>query len=333
MAKKFRSKKTKYSFMKILTGSDLSIRRLAIMETKSDNQGPVVWLTGCVHGDEVGGIVIIQEIFKRLKKYPLKQGSVFAFPMMNPIGFEAATRNIILSEEDLNRSFPGDKNGSLAERMAEKIFSTIIKTDPALVIDIHNDWIHSIPYTLLDPYPGLRYRNAYEKARKYSSLTGFLVINEKESGEEAEQLKKTLSGSLILHNVPAVTVEVGGANLFSNIYNEKDIRDAVKSIWNILEHLGMVEPVNDYFNYQMPEKYKNKILRYSHQPVSSTSGLIRFMVKPGQFVAKGQSLARVYNVFGKLQENIVATNDAIILGHTDYSISYPGAEVLAFALI
>ena len=112
------SQKVKYSFIKILTGSDLSRRRLPFMSIESRNTGPSVWLTACGHGDEVGGMVVIQEIFKILRKKPLLKGSVYAFPLMNPIGFETASRNITLSKEDLNRSFPGNINGSLAERIA-----------------------------------------------------------------------------------------------------------------------------------------------------------------------------------------------------------------------
>lgn len=99
----------KYSFIKILTSSDLSIRRLVLMDIISVNPGPVVWLTGCVHSDEVGSVVVIQEILKKLRKEPLLKGSVHASPLMNPLGFENASRHITLSKEDLNRSFPGKK--------------------------------------------------------------------------------------------------------------------------------------------------------------------------------------------------------------------------------
>ena len=51
--------RTRYSFLKILTGSDLSIRRLPVMSVSSRNPGPVIWLTGCMHGDEVGGLIVI----------------------------------------------------------------------------------------------------------------------------------------------------------------------------------------------------------------------------------------------------------------------------------
>lgn len=60
--------KVSYSFIKIMTGSDLSRKRLPIMSAKSATPGPVVWLTACGHGDEVCGIVIVQEIFKNISK-------------------------------------------------------------------------------------------------------------------------------------------------------------------------------------------------------------------------------------------------------------------------
>ena len=116
-----KSQKIKYSLLNVMTGSDLSTRRLAYLEIKSNTPGPVVWLTGCVHGDEVGGIFIIQRIFKQLRKEPLLKGAIYAFPLMNPIGFETTSRAITVSEEDLNRSFPGDEHGTLAERIAHKI--------------------------------------------------------------------------------------------------------------------------------------------------------------------------------------------------------------------
>ena len=91
--------KIKYSFLKILTGWDLSRRRLPIMIADNRRKGPLLWLTACCHGDEVGGIVIIQDVFKKIRKNNnLLKGVLYAFPLMNPIGFETQTRNITFSK-------------------------------------------------------------------------------------------------------------------------------------------------------------------------------------------------------------------------------------------
>ncbi|HPO12557.1 MAG TPA: M14 family metallopeptidase [Candidatus Hydrogenedentes bacterium] len=316
------SMKINYSFLSILTGSDLSRRRLPMMVARSINPGPVVWMTACVHGDEVGSIVIIQEIFKRIRKRRLLCGELHAFPLMNPIGFETSSRNITFSKEDLNRSFPGNKNGSLGERIANRIFSTILQTQPALVLDLHNDWMHSIPYAVVDKDPGTSYQEAYEKTREFGKKSGFLVIS------DVEEVHRALSFNLIKQNVPAVTLELGE----SYVVNEKNTEYGVKAIWNILTDLGMVEAMEAPFVYPAPEEYRGKVLRYSDKPFSSTSGIIRFLTRAGDVVKKGQPIGRIYNAFGKHQETISALDNGIVLGYSDSSVVFPGTPVMAFAL-
>lgn len=312
--------KLKYSFLKIYTGSDLSIRRLPLMKVKSEVQGPVVWLTACVHGDEVGGMVIIQEIFKKLRKQHLKKGVIYAFPLMNPGGFEVASRNVTLSNEDLNRSFPGNPTGTLAERIANTIFTTIVRTKPELVLDLHNDWKKSIPYSLLDPMPETGDNKVMELTKTYIERSGFLFI------QDTEILKKSLSHNLIQQGFPAITMELGE----SYIVNEKNIDYGVKSIWNLLSHLGMADPDTEEFIYPLKAEYKQQSLTYSQKPFCSKSGIIRFLVKPGDKVNKNQQVGRIYNTFGKHLETITALEDGIVLGHSDFSLTYPGASVMAF---
>lgn len=321
------AQKIKYSFLKIMTGSDLSKRSLAVMEAVSSVPGPSVWLTGCVHGDEVGGIVVVQEIFRKLKKKPLKKGSLKAFPLMNPIGFETASRHISFSNEDLNRNFPGNPNGSLAERIAHQIFSTIVLDKPSLVLDLHNDWIKSIPYVLVDPCGDHTDETAYGKTIEFANLTGFIVVEE-QVGVHAIDLSKTLTGSLIKHGVPAITLELGE----SHVVNEKNVEQGVTAVWNIISSLNMADPPDNPAPALLPEGVKSSLFRYSDRPVASSSGVIRFMVKPGQIVRKGDKLAKIYNVFGKLQQTILAEKDGLVLGHSDTSVAHPGSPVAAFAL-
>ena len=316
--------KISYSFVKILTGSDLSRRRLPLMLAESPNPGPVVWLTGCAHGDEVGGIATIQEVFKKIKTF-LKKGSLYAFPLMNPTGFETTSRQIVMSKEDLNRSFPGDANGSLAQRIAEKIFSYIESTGPELVLDLHNDWSKSIPYTLIDPDPGPEHAKAYAKAKSFAASSGFLNILE----TEEYGYNNTLTYSLLRKNIPALALELGE----SYVVNEVNIGYGIGSIWNILGELGMVDATDGVFEYNLPEKVKGRVLSYTDRPFCSYSGVIRFMVKPGDMVRKGQKLARIHNAFGKNLETLAALRDGIVLGHTDYGVAFPGAKIIVFGVV
>lgn len=309
-----------YSFMRIMTGSDLSHRRLPLMSAKSARPGPLVWLTACSHGDEVSGIVVVQEVFKRIRRR-LLCGTVQAFPLMNPLGFEARSRNLVTSREDLNRSFPGKPNGSLGERIAHRILSAITENTPTLVLDLHNDWIESIPYVVLDHDPGVAHKTAYEKSMRAAREAGLCLI------VDAEELRSSLSFNLLLQGIPALTLELGKAHVVS----EANVNYGLETIWNILAHLGMVAPRENPFQYPLPTGYgQGTLLTYSDRPYGSRTGIIRFLAKPGDAVKTGQPLARIVNAFGRHQETITALQDAVVLGHSDSSAAFPGIPILAF---
>ena len=320
--------KMRYSLLNILTGSDLSKRKIPVMEARSIKPGPVLWLTACAHGDEIGGIVVVQEIFKILKKMPLLKGAVYAFPLMNSLGIETASRHITLSEEDLNRSFPGSPDGSLAERIAHKIFTAIIETKPTLVIDLHNDWTQTIPYALIDPLPAFRDRQIYEKVKFFIKKSGLIVIGEQKESMEEEEVHHSLTFSMIKRNIPAISLELGE----SYVINEKNVEIGVNAILNILFELGMIS-YEKKFAYPMPENVRGRILKYSDKPSSSKSGILRFAVKAGDIVSKGQAVAKVYNAFGKIQETITAQHESVVLGLSDTHVSFPGAPIMAFGII
>ncbi len=311
----------KYHFIKLVTGTDLSKRRIPVMMIDSGNPGPVIWMTACIHGDEIAGTVIIQELFKLLKR-EIQFGKVHAFPIVNPFGFEQKTRFVPYSREDLNRLFPGNERGSLGERIAAIIYNTIMDEHPDLVLDLHNDWIRSIPYTLLDKdFESSNDPQIVKRIKEYAFALGFPVIR------DSEHLAGSLTGRLIQNGIPALTLELGA----SNYVNEKNIETGVNAIFGLLQSIGMVkQPVGTSPNHQA--KMSNRILNYSQMPLSSTSGIIRFYTAAGETVQLGQMIARIYNVFGKKQESLHAVHDGLVLGCSDTSLSFPGFPVMAFGI-
>jgi len=283
--------------------------------------GPVVWITACGHGDEVTGIVIIQELFALIRKYGLLSGSLYAFPIMNPIGFENISRHIPYSDEDLNRAFPGNPSGSLAERIADKIFTTILSKKPNLLIDLHNDWIQSIPYALIDPVE--EGGEAYGLAVAYARVSGFATVL------DTDLLRRSLSYNLLKREIPALTLELGE----SYVVNETNVQYGLQAVSAILSHMGMIGSICSKGGYPLPGKLKDALLHYCDKPLCSNSGILRFAVKPGIIVKKGQRVARIYNAYGRLQESIHAPAPALVLGHTETSVAYPGASVMSFGLL
>src|SRR5262249_26317311 len=58
---------------------------IPVMILKGESDGPVLWLHGCVHGDELCGAYIIHELMRSLDAKKLT-GAVVALPILNITG-------------------------------------------------------------------------------------------------------------------------------------------------------------------------------------------------------------------------------------------------------
>jgi len=294
--------------------------RLPYLEATGPIEGPVVWLTACVHGDEVGSTVIVHEVFRRLRKMGLKMGRVMAMPLMNPPGFEARKREIPYTSEDLNRCFPGDPSGTLGLRLAHNIFSRITASNPTLVLDLHNDWIRSIPYGLLEPEAN---KSTMEACKSFLQSSGLLMI------QEDELVGGSLAAELVRQGIPALTLELGE----SHIVNETWVTHGVKSILKILFHLGMIEEQTSYEPaIELRPEALNKPMIYSNRPFADAHGIIRYQVSPGQVVRDRQLLATISDPMGQTVGRLRATGSGVVLGHADSAVVFFGMPVLAFGM-
>lgn len=315
--------KIKHSFLHILTGVDLADRRLPVMIADSEIPGPTVWITACMHGEEVGGIALVHDTFLYLKNKGMICGKVCAFPLLNPWGFESMTRNVYPTHEDLNRSFPGSAKGSLAQRIAKKVLYSIVKSKPELVIDLHHDWVQSVPYALLDhPNPDYKH-NSWEVTKDNLKHCDMLQIM------DSVPIKGSLTHTLLLQGIPAITLELGE----SYRINENQIRTGLNTVLKILHHYGIVESSNEDQQVEIHESCKNKLLEYIWGPVANNAGIIRYLVVPGQVVNKDQAIAEIFNSVGNKLSILYAPAHAVVLGYRDYAMVVPGMQVIAFGKI
>jgi predicted deacylase len=297
---------------------DIIQRRIPVLTADSQIPGPVVWLTACIHGDEVGGTVIVHDVFSALRKSGLKSGSVHAFPLVNSMGFENVSRYINTDREDLNRCFPGNLRGSMGERIAGRLFRIIQKSAPSLVIDLHNDWVRSVPYVLVESaenYPSKRLR---QQILRMARATDLLVV---EDSEILDPSHNSLAGAIADAGIPAFTVEAGGAYAIV----EDSIVAGTNAVLSTLQLLDMIE------SGVAPRRRagESSLLKYTNRPLCTTSGLIRFSVLPGQQVKAGQLLGRVYSAFGTCEESLRAMAPGFVLGLDDHARVLPGGEVIA----
>ena len=93
----------------------LSIRKNRLEpDHKSGREKRICIVTG-THGDELEGQYVCYEVNRRIQSQMENlKGIVDIYPALNPLGVDSITRGIPKFDLDMNRIFPGNKEGSMA---------------------------------------------------------------------------------------------------------------------------------------------------------------------------------------------------------------------------
>jgi predicted deacylase len=98
--------------------------------------GPAACLIAGIHGDEYEGPAALWRVLEQLDPGKLR-GRVAAVPVAHGAAFAAATRSSPIDGVNLARSFPGDPNGTITQRLAYDLFQTVVRSADILV-DLHS---------------------------------------------------------------------------------------------------------------------------------------------------------------------------------------------------
>ncbi len=104
----------------------------SLVVVTSPNEGPTVMVIGGVHGDEPAGYMAADTI----ASWAIDRGTLLVLPRANAAAIAGHSR-IAPAGSDLNRSFPGNPEGSPTERLAAAIVEIIDEFEPDWVIDLH----------------------------------------------------------------------------------------------------------------------------------------------------------------------------------------------------
>lgn len=105
-----------------------------VVVLKGQEEGPTIYIVAGVHGDEIAGWMTGNLV----KKIGIKAGAVHILSPANRWGAGAEPRvRFVTEKEDLNRSFPGSPDGTMAERVADSIYQDIQRVNPVFLFDLH----------------------------------------------------------------------------------------------------------------------------------------------------------------------------------------------------
>ena len=118
----------------LAVNENLNIQKRRLKHGKSKTRLSLV--TG-THGDELEGQYLAYMIGSYINdNIEQLNGIVDIYPALNPMGIDSITRGIPMFDLDMNRVFPGTKDGTMVEVICSSIIDDLIGSD--VCVDVHS---------------------------------------------------------------------------------------------------------------------------------------------------------------------------------------------------
>ena len=295
------SARVNFNVAKLHTQNSIDV---PVIIERSKKPGPTVLITAGIHGDEVNGVEIVRQIIAKGINKP-KRGTIICIPVINVFGFIHMDR-LFPDGRDLNRVFPGSKNGSLASRVAHQLMTKVVP-HADLILDFHTGG-----------------------ADRFNAAQIRVVKNEVVLDELAEtfgapfifyskNLGNSFRNSAYRKGIPMLLFEGGKSfNIHNTITNT-----GVNGAKRVLSHLEMLRSP---FKVSKPKKEAVKILE-SKWLRASYSGMFKPTISINSRVEKGEVLGNITDPYGNFNHFIKAPNSGYIFNINQSPLVYQGDAI------
>ena len=270
--------------------------------------GPRLFVSAALHGDELNGTEIIRRLLKQPALKRLR-GTLVAVPIVNIYGMLNHSR-YLPDRRDLNRSFPGSGKGSLAARLAH-LFMTEIVQNCTHGIDLHTGAIHRTNL------PQIRANLDDEETARLATDFGVPVLLN--SNLRDGSLREAASQQ----GIPMLLYEAGEALRF----DEVAIRAGVRGVINVMRSMEML-PASRSKRKKQNEPF---IARSSSWVRASASGLFRKVSSLGSRVKRGEVIGLIDDPFGGNEYEVTSTVSGIIIGCAEIPLVHEGEALFHVA--
>ena len=269
---------------------------LAVHVVHGAKPGPVVFLSGVVHGDEIQGVEIIRRVLRH-GSLDNVSGTLLAIPIVNAFGFLNHSR-YMPDRRDLNRSFPGSDHGSLASLLAD-LFMREVVLRSQYGIDIHTAALHR------SNLPQIRISPDEPELLELAQIFGPPVVLVSKLREGTlRQCARDAGVKMLLYE--------GGEALR---FDEVAIRAGTLGILRVMKSLGMIAAA-DVSRGKVPPALSTA----STWLRAPEGGILRARRGIGDRVSRGETLAEISDPLGERPVKIVCDHDGIIVGLTNLPV-------------
>ena len=272
-------------------------------------EGRVCIVTG-THGDELEGQMVCYEMGRILREHGEDlDGTVEIYPALNPLGIDVGQRGIPNFDLDMNRIFPGNPCGTMAEQAAYAIVEDLKGAD--LVLDIHSSNLY------LRETPQVRI-NVLDEERLVP-LAEWLNMDFVWIHDAATVLESTLAHSLNSTGTPCLVVEMGvGLRI-----NHKMCSRLVSGILRLMRHLGVWKGDIGALSLHESIVCKGDKVTFLN---AETSGVFLTDLKCGVYVNPGELIGEIVSpLTGEVLSSVVSPCRGYLFTIRAYPIVYEGS--------
>lgn len=276
--------------------------RIPVTVLRATEPGPTLFVTSAIHGDEVNGVAVVRKLLDSIAG-KLVRGTLIAVPVGNRFGFYAGDR-YLPDRRDLNRHFPGDPRGHMAERIAHQLFRHVVLPSDA-GIDLH---------TAAEGNTNLCHiRGDVRKSAVRRMMKAFgSPISVAGQGP-----KGSLRRAATEAGVPTILFEAGQPGRFEHHV----VNFGHHGVRRILVHLGLVDGHLRQPPFQV-------MVRSQEWVRSDHGGILDLRVEPGDLVTKGAPMGTVFDPYGRQVDVVEAPAEGVILGVATTPLVHPGVAVV-----
>ena len=284
-----------------------AIRKKIIRNVEGNRRVCIV--TG-THGDELEGQMVCYLVAKQLNEHlDLLDGTVEIYPALNPLGIDTIQRGIPNFDLDMNRIFPGNPNGTMAEQAAHLIVEDLKGAD--LVFDIHSSNL----YLRETPQVRINVLNEEELVPLAKRLNiDFVWVH-----DAATVLESTLAHSLNSTGTKCLVAELGVGQRI----NHKMCNRLTLGIFNLMKDMGMWKGEVDQSLISKPIVCKGDSVEFLN---AATSGIFITELKCGVVVAEGEEIGQIVEpMTGEVLSSVVSPVEGYMFTIRAYPIVYEGS--------
>lgn len=275
------------------------------------NHGPVLAMVAGVHGFEFAPILAAERLAERVDPARLS-GTLIIVRIANIAGFEGRSPNVNpIDRKNLNRVFPGNRQGTQTERMADLITREVVARSTFLM-DVHS----GDGAEFLDPFVGAYggpLSTDFPVALKVARAFGFpnLVRYSMETKQQIDQ-GRSLNRQGVAMGKPTILVEIGQ----NGSREEAHVAAIVTGVESALSTLGMLpEPAA-----LVPEPVR--LFDGTVSVPAAFTGVFHPAKLGPRPVAKGEVLGTIRDYAGHSVQEVVSPVDGYVL----YGITGPPVE-------